>query len=317
MQLLIFDHAGEKAFCDGVDVADHTPDKVDEMIEVFHRMFRLMAELDATTVAVVNGRSLGGGCELMAFCDIVVASEKSRIGQPEIAVGVFPPVAAAWFPKIIGLKKTYELLLTGKMISAKEAEAIGLVNVVLPVENSRKGWISSSPTSWARADPLPCGQERHKGGAQRRFPRGPQGVGDDLPPRLYEDGGCERRHRGIHGKEEGSLEGQIGPLHDMHAEEEIESGSKLKTLMEKASLDGAFFHYKIDFYYLSGTMQDCLLFVPLDARTRAVRKTGDIEGEEGVGAVRVSLDALDRDIPPLVKPMKRVGLQLDVLPYNM
>jgi cyclohexa-1,5-dienecarbonyl-CoA hydratase len=139
IQLLIFDHAGEKAFCDGVDVADHTPDKVGEMIEVFHRMFRLMAELDATTVAVVNGRSLGGGCELMAFCDIVIASEKSRIGQPEIAVGVFPPVAAAWFPKIIGLKKTYELLLTGKVINAKEAEAIGLVNVVLPAENFKEG----------------------------------------------------------------------------------------------------------------------------------------------------------------------------------
>lgn len=135
VQLLVFDHAGEKAFCDGVDVADHTADKVNEMIEVFHRMFRLMEELDCTTVALVNGRSLGGGCELMSFCDIVIASEKSRIGQPEIAVGVFPPIAAAWFPKIIGLKNTYELLLTGKIINAREAQAMGLVNVVLPAEN--------------------------------------------------------------------------------------------------------------------------------------------------------------------------------------
>ncbi|HBA55786.1 enoyl-CoA hydratase/isomerase family protein [Syntrophorhabdus aromaticivorans] len=138
LQMLIFDHAGEKAFCDGVDVADHTEDRVDEMIEVFHGMFRRLAELDLTTVAVVNGRSLGGGCELMSFCDIVVASEKSRIGQPEIAVGVYPPVAAAWFPKIIGLQKTYELLLTGKIINAKEAQAIGLVTAVLPVENFKE-----------------------------------------------------------------------------------------------------------------------------------------------------------------------------------
>ncbi len=65
--------------------------------------------------------------------------KKPRIGQPEIAVGVFPPVAAAWFPKIIGLKKTMELLLTGKVLTAKEAEAIGLVNVVLPVENFKEG----------------------------------------------------------------------------------------------------------------------------------------------------------------------------------
>ena len=134
-KLLIFDHAGEKAFCDGVDVADHTPDKVDAMIDVFHRMLRLMMEIDIPTVAVVNGRSLGGGCELMSFCDIVIASDKSRIGQPEIAVGVFPPVAAAWFGRLIGPKKTYELLLTGKMISAAEAERIGLVTAVLPADN--------------------------------------------------------------------------------------------------------------------------------------------------------------------------------------
>jgi cyclohexa-1,5-dienecarbonyl-CoA hydratase len=138
IQILIFDHAGDKAFCDGAAVEDHVEEKVDEMIETFHGMFRIMADMDVLTVCVVNGRSLGGGCELMSFCDIVVASEKAKIGQPEIAVGVFPPVAAAWFPKIIGLKKTYELLLTGKIIGAKEAEAMGLVNVVLPVENFKE-----------------------------------------------------------------------------------------------------------------------------------------------------------------------------------
>jgi len=132
LKVLVINHAGEKAFCDGVDVADHTDDKVEEMIEVFHRMFRHLVEIDIPTVAAVNGRSLGGGCELMSFCDMVVASDRSRIGQPEIAVGVFPPVAAAWFTHIIGLKKTYELLLTGKVISAQEAKEIGLVNAVVP-----------------------------------------------------------------------------------------------------------------------------------------------------------------------------------------
>ncbi len=139
LHVLVFDHAGEKAFSSGAAVEDHTEDKVDEMIEEFHRMFRNMVEVDIPTVGVVNGVALGGGCELISFCDMVVASERSRIGQPEIAVGVFPPVAAAWFPKIIGLKKTYELLLTGKMIGAKEAEAIGLVNTVLPTETFREG----------------------------------------------------------------------------------------------------------------------------------------------------------------------------------
>lgn len=139
IQLLVFDQAGEKAFSAGVDVADHTEDKVDEMIEVFHGMFRRLVEIDIPTLAVVNGSAAGGGCEVISFCDMVVASERSKIGQPEIAVGVFPPVAAAWFPKIIGLKKTYELLLTGKMLSAREAEAIGLVNAVIPTENFRDG----------------------------------------------------------------------------------------------------------------------------------------------------------------------------------
>lgn len=139
VQLLVIDHAGEKAFSAGVDVADHTPDKVDDMISTFHGMFRLMNDIDIPTVAVVNGVAAGGGCEVIAFCDMVIASEKSRIGQPEIAVGVFPPVAAAWFPKIIGLKKTYELLLTGKLLTAREAEAIGLVNAVIPNENFREG----------------------------------------------------------------------------------------------------------------------------------------------------------------------------------
>jgi cyclohexa-1,5-dienecarbonyl-CoA hydratase len=138
VKLLILDHAGEKAFSSGVDVADHTDDKVEEMIKSFHRIFRIMYEIDIPIVGLVNGVSLGGGCELTSFCDIVLASDRSRLGQPEIAVGVFPPVAAAWFNKIIGLKKTYELLYTGKMIGAQEAKEIGLVNAVFPAASFRK-----------------------------------------------------------------------------------------------------------------------------------------------------------------------------------
>ena len=137
-KMLVFDHAGEKAFSSGVDVADHTEDKVEEMIKNFHRIFRLMYEIDIPIVGLVNGLSLGGGCEITTFCDVVLASDRSRLGQPEIAVGVFPPVAAAWFNKIIGLKKTYELLFTGKMIGAQEAKEIGLVNAVFPAATFRE-----------------------------------------------------------------------------------------------------------------------------------------------------------------------------------
>jgi cyclohexa-1,5-dienecarbonyl-CoA hydratase len=127
--------ANGKAFSAGVDVTDHTADKVGEMIEVFHEIFSNMLKVKAPIVALVNGAALGGGCEVATFCDIVIASEKSKFGQPEIMVGVFPPVAAAVFPRIIGHKKGLELLLTGATILAPEAKEVGLVNHVLPVEN--------------------------------------------------------------------------------------------------------------------------------------------------------------------------------------
>jgi cyclohexa-1,5-dienecarbonyl-CoA hydratase len=122
-----------KAFSAGVDVSEHTGKKAQDMIYVFHRMFRLLDEIGLTSVAVVGGSALGGGCELATFCDIVIASENAKFGQPEIQVGVFPPVACAVFPKIIGRKKALELILTGDVISAQEAQRLGLANkVVLP-----------------------------------------------------------------------------------------------------------------------------------------------------------------------------------------
>jgi cyclohexa-1,5-dienecarbonyl-CoA hydratase len=123
-----------KAFCAGVDVKDHTADKVDEMVEVFHRIFRQMWSLDIPTVAAVNGAALGGGCELVTFCDMIIASEKATFGQPEIQVGVYPPVAVVTFPRLMPQMKALELLLTGAVIDAREAERLGMVNRVVPAE---------------------------------------------------------------------------------------------------------------------------------------------------------------------------------------
>lgn len=128
-------NANGKAFSAGVDVSDHTQEKVHEMISVFHEIFTNLLKISAPTIAMVNGAALGGGCEVATFCDIVIASEKSKFGQPEIKVGVFPPVAAAIFPKLIWNKKALELLITGEVIKAKEANELGLVNFVLPVDN--------------------------------------------------------------------------------------------------------------------------------------------------------------------------------------
>jgi cyclohexa-1,5-dienecarbonyl-CoA hydratase len=132
LTLLVITQAGDKAFSTGVDVKDHTADKMDEMIEVFHQIFRIMATLDLPTVGVVNGHALGGGCEVAIFCDMVIASEKSQFGQPEIKLAVYPSMVVAWLYRLIGLKKTFEIILTGDSINAKEAERIGLINLAVP-----------------------------------------------------------------------------------------------------------------------------------------------------------------------------------------
>lgn len=132
--LVIEAAAGSKAFSAGVDVADHTADKVHDMIHRFHHLFRLLADLNIPTLAVVNGAALGGGCELAIFCDMIVASERAKFGQPEIKVGVFPPIAAVMLPRLIPHHRALELLLTGETMDAAEAYRLGLVNRVAPPE---------------------------------------------------------------------------------------------------------------------------------------------------------------------------------------
>ncbi|MDP6890719.1 MAG: enoyl-CoA hydratase/isomerase family protein [Phycisphaerales bacterium] len=123
-----------KAFSAGVDVSDHTEDKVRDMIERFHGIFRRLASTDALTMAAVQGAALGGGCELACFCDVVLASDRAKFGQPEVHVGVFPPVAAAILPWRVGLGKAIELVSLGATISATEAHRIGLVNQLFPAD---------------------------------------------------------------------------------------------------------------------------------------------------------------------------------------
>lgn len=131
IKLLVIRAAGEKAFSVGVDVADHTADKVERMIEVFHGIFRRLDKLEIPTLAAVKGAALGGGCEVVLFCDMVLAADNLRIGQPEIKLAVFPPIAAAFLPVMVGPKKAFELILGGESIRAAEAQACGLVNKVV------------------------------------------------------------------------------------------------------------------------------------------------------------------------------------------
>lgn len=123
-----------KAFSAGVSVEDHLGDKTEPMLHLFHKMFHLLIEIPCPTIAVVEAAALGGGCELATFCDMVIATDRAKFGQPEINLGLFPPVSVVAFPWITGFNRTMELLLTGDTISAQKAYEWGLINRVVPAE---------------------------------------------------------------------------------------------------------------------------------------------------------------------------------------
>jgi cyclohexa-1,5-dienecarbonyl-CoA hydratase len=120
-----------RAFCAGVDVRDHLPDRGADMLRAFHRACLAFLEAPQPSVAIVQGAALGGGCELTLACDLVIASERATFGQPEIRLGVFPPLAAVALPRMIAAHHASDLLLTGRIVGAAEALAMGLVNRVV------------------------------------------------------------------------------------------------------------------------------------------------------------------------------------------
>lgn len=119
-----------KAFCAGVDVADHTPERVEPMIRGFGKLVTRLHTLPMPTLAMVQGAALGGGMELALGCDLVLAGASARFGQPEIKLGVFPPIAAALFPQLIGYQQAARLLFSGETIAAEEAARLGLVTYI-------------------------------------------------------------------------------------------------------------------------------------------------------------------------------------------
>jgi cyclohexa-1,5-dienecarbonyl-CoA hydratase len=121
-----------RAFSAGVAVEEHVEATIFQMLDSFHAIFRNLDLIARPTIAIVDGAALGGGCELAAACDIVIASERARFGQPEIKLGVFPPVAAVLLPQVIGDKRAREMILTGELIEAAEAARVGLVSYLLP-----------------------------------------------------------------------------------------------------------------------------------------------------------------------------------------
>jgi enoyl-CoA hydratase/carnithine racemase len=133
-KVLLIRGSGDRAFCAGVEVGDHVGDKMPVMMKAFGKLAPLFRNLGKPSIAVVNGIALGGGCELIACCDMAIASEKAKMGQPEIVLGGLAPVAAPLLPRIMGEKKAFEIMLVGESMSAVDAERFGLVNKVVPYE---------------------------------------------------------------------------------------------------------------------------------------------------------------------------------------
>ena len=122
----------QKAFSVGVDIAAHTPDKVEQMLTKFHSVIRTLIGLPKVSIAAVHGMCLGGGAEIAMVCDMVYTSELATWGFPEIKLGCFPPVAVTALAALVGQKHAADLVLTGRSITGREAANIGLANTVVP-----------------------------------------------------------------------------------------------------------------------------------------------------------------------------------------
>lgn len=137
--VIVLQGAGTRAFSAGVDIRDHTKEKVPEMLAVVHGVIRKLLALPQVTIAAVRGVCLGGGCEVASSCDFVIASEESSFATPEIHVGCYPPVALARFSSLIGYHRAAEMILTGRRFTAEEALGLGLINRVVPDDQFDSG----------------------------------------------------------------------------------------------------------------------------------------------------------------------------------
>ncbi len=130
-QVAVISGAGDKAFSAGVDIADHMPGRIETTLTRFHEFIRKIRKSDCIALAAIHGHTLGGGSELAMMCDLVIAADNTRIGQPEISLGCYPPVAVAYLPGAIGFQKASEMVLTGESLTAAEAERAGIINKVV------------------------------------------------------------------------------------------------------------------------------------------------------------------------------------------
>jgi len=131
VKLIVLDSAC-KIFCGGIDVGEYTSERVFQMLDAFHSVFSGILETSKPVLCVVNGPAIGGGAELALFGDMVIATHRARFAQPEITLGVFPPLASTILPFLVGPKVALELVLLGEPVTAERALELGMINRLVP-----------------------------------------------------------------------------------------------------------------------------------------------------------------------------------------
>jgi len=131
VKLIVLDSAC-KVFCGGIDIGEYTSERVFQMLDAFHSVFTGILDTSKPVLSVVNGPAIGGGAELAAFGDLVIATPKARFAQPEITIGVFPPLASTILPFLVGPKIALELVLLGEPVTAERALELGFINRLVP-----------------------------------------------------------------------------------------------------------------------------------------------------------------------------------------
>jgi cyclohexa-1,5-dienecarbonyl-CoA hydratase len=170
VKVVLLTGEGGRAFCAGVDVADHTRDRVADMMAAFERALQALLGLDVPVIAALNGAALGGGLELALACDILIASDTAVLGVPEIRLGVFPPAAAVLLPRLVGRQHALDLILTGRTVSAAEAHSRGLVSAVMPAATFEQDAGAYAAMLASRSGPV------------LKLAKRAVAVGSDLPP---------------------------------------------------------------------------------------------------------------------------------------
>ena len=125
-------NGSERAFSAGVDVAVHTPEKIQTMFQKFHGLIGALVKFPKITIAEVRGACLGGGAELAMVCDMAYTTPDAKWGFPEITLGCYPPVACTALAALVGQKRAAELVFTGGTFSGEEAAVWGLANEAHP-----------------------------------------------------------------------------------------------------------------------------------------------------------------------------------------